>query len=225
MSLSSEMDHLESHVRDMYGRVVYTHKTHEKAADRLVWKQSWIKRLQLWLSAAVTAGLVGALLDAKWAGCIAVIISFILTILNAQVKGPELADELQSFIESCQRFWRLKEDLLSLLSDIGSGLSVEQVRSRRDELVARFAQASELAPRSAVLPKAFQDARKALRLGQEHTFSQDEIDAFLPITLRKGTPDREIGAKSGRAPDALAAPNSTSAKDSAEKMGDSDDHF
>src|SRR5687767_519983 len=52
---------LEGQLRECYGRVVYSHKTHEKCADILLARLGRIKFWQIVLSAITTAGFVGAM--------------------------------------------------------------------------------------------------------------------------------------------------------------------
>ncbi|HFN4795688.1 TPA: hypothetical protein ACHF5Y_005766, partial [Pseudomonas aeruginosa] len=54
---------LEGQLRECYGRVVYSHKTHEKCADILFERHKQIKLCQIILSALVTGGLIAALFD------------------------------------------------------------------------------------------------------------------------------------------------------------------
>ena len=51
-------DVIEGHVRECYGRVVYSHKTHEKCADILLSHLSKIKLWQIALSSITTAGFI-----------------------------------------------------------------------------------------------------------------------------------------------------------------------
>ncbi|HBQ6722884.1 TPA: hypothetical protein L8N91_001230, partial [Klebsiella pneumoniae] len=57
---------LEGQLRECYGRVVYTHKTHEKCADILQNKLSCMKNLQLVLLAITTGSFITTVVgDAK----------------------------------------------------------------------------------------------------------------------------------------------------------------
>ena len=49
---------LESQIREIYGRVIYTHKTHEKCADVLKTRHDWIKFAEIALSAATTTSVL-----------------------------------------------------------------------------------------------------------------------------------------------------------------------
>lgn len=50
---------LEDQVRECYGRVVYTHKTHEQMADLCTAKLGRFKVAQIAINALTSAGLVG----------------------------------------------------------------------------------------------------------------------------------------------------------------------
>ena len=56
---------LEGQLRECYGRVVYSHKTHEKCADILLERQACIKLAQIIISAIVTGGIVSTFFGTK----------------------------------------------------------------------------------------------------------------------------------------------------------------
>src|SRR5713226_7129168 len=69
---------LEGQLRESYGRVVYSHKTHEKCADILLTRWGRIKFLQIALSALTTAGFVGTVFGA---GPIGALMGLIVSVL------------------------------------------------------------------------------------------------------------------------------------------------
>ena len=74
---------LEGQLRECFGRVVYSHKTHEKCADILLSQLSQIKLWQIILSAVTTGGCIAILFGAGKAGLlISVIVSMSLLALN-----------------------------------------------------------------------------------------------------------------------------------------------
>jgi hypothetical protein len=78
-----------------------------------------------------------------------------------------------------------------LLADIkNAALSGRETRDSRDSLARELEQAYVHAPRTG--SKAYQRARKALKMEEEFTFSAEEVDPFLPGELRIGA-----GKKSG----------------------------
>jgi hypothetical protein len=73
---------------------------------------------------------------------------------------------------------------MSLLSDLHDGhVDDTAARAKRDELQARLVTIYESAPRTS--SKAYDDASEGLKNREELTFSDAEIDAFLPKVLRR----------------------------------------
>src|SRR5205814_1639799 len=61
--LNDERYAFESQVRECFGRCAYTHKTHEKMAERCATQLRVVKWLQIILSALTTGGAVGVIFD------------------------------------------------------------------------------------------------------------------------------------------------------------------
>lgn len=174
---------LEAQIRECFGRVVYSHKCQEKCADIALRINSNIKLLQIILSAITTAGLFVVVFgESKIAAIFATIVSTILLALNAYTKNFDLAGIAEKHKEAASELWNIRESYLSLLTDF-LGLSVEDITKKRDELQQALANIYKGAPRTN--SKAYQEARKALKVNEELTFSDAEIDAFLPKALRK----------------------------------------
>ena len=57
-SLHEQQELLEAQIRECFGRVTYSHKTHEKCADILLSSNACIKLWQMILSGQVTADVV-----------------------------------------------------------------------------------------------------------------------------------------------------------------------
>jgi hypothetical protein len=68
-------DILEGQLRECYGRVVYSHKTHETCADILLDSLAKIKRWQIILSAIASTGFVAAIFGSGTIGGIAGLIA------------------------------------------------------------------------------------------------------------------------------------------------------
>ena len=49
--MSTNNETLEGQIREIYGRVAYTQKTHEKMADHVLGKYKWIKSIEIACSA------------------------------------------------------------------------------------------------------------------------------------------------------------------------------
>lgn len=177
---------LEAQARECYGRVVYSHKTHEKCADILLARLSSIKVWQIVLSSITTAGFLAATFGAGPAGAtIGVFVSTALLVLNAYTKNYDLGALAQQHRQAAADLWLVREKYLALITDLRIGVeSLEKVSARRDTLLKQLHSVYSGAPSTTFA--AYRKAQKALQEQEEMTFSNEEIDALLPIELRKG---------------------------------------
>ena len=177
---------LEGQLRECYGRVVYTHKTHEKCADILLSLHKRIKFWQIALSALVTGGIASTLCD-DWkivATVVTAVLSTILLALSSYTKDYDLGEIAQKHRQAAADIWLIREKYLSLLTDLRAGvLSVEEIRKERDALLADLHATYKGAPSTDY--KAYKKAQKALKELEDMTFSDREIDAFLPKELKR----------------------------------------
>lgn len=191
MEQVSPADHheaLEAQIRECFGRVVYATKTHEKCADRLMAKMGMIKFWQITISALTTGGLITAILSSPETRDIATVIaaglSTILLALNSYTKGSDPGQLAEKHKEVASKLWDIRESYLSLLTDLNDKqIDAELARKRRDELQKSLLAIYETAPRTNA--KAYQAASDGLKNREELTFSQSEINAFVPDPLKR----------------------------------------
>lgn len=177
---------LEGQLRECFGRVVYTHKTHEKAADILLTRLSRIKILQIVLSAVTTGGFIAAIFDASnVATILGVVVSTTLLVLNAYTKDYDLGELAQKHRQAGADLWIIREKYLSLITDLRMGeRPVEELQKERDKLLEKLHSVYSGAPSTNY--QAYKKAQEALKHLEDMTFSDAEIDAFLPKALKKG---------------------------------------
>lgn len=182
---------LITQLRESYGRIIYTHKTHEKMADVYHCAERWLRNSQLFLSVIVTSGIIATVgtelsgKDAMWLKLTSAAVSFLLVLLTTYMRNSNLAQLVQKHKEVAADIWLLRERYFCLLSDYEGGLATEQeVLRRREKLNDELSIIYKNAPRTTSV--AYETARKALKLNEEMTFSDAEIDAFLPMGMRKG---------------------------------------
>lgn len=177
---------LESQLRECYGRVVYSHKTHEKCADILLSRHRRIKFWQIALSAIVTGGIASTLYE-DWkvvTTVVTTVLSTILLALNAYTKDYDLGEIAQRHRHSAAGIWLIREKYLSLLADLrAEAVPLEDIRNNRDELLEELHATYKGAPSTDY--KAYQKAQKALKELEDTTFSDEEIDAFIPKELKR----------------------------------------
>lgn len=176
---------LEGQLRECYGRVVYSHKTHEKCSDILLSRLSTIKLWQIILSALTTGGFISTFLGAGEIGAgIGVVISTMLLILNAYTKNYDLGELAQKHKQAANEIWFLREKYLSLLTDLAMGEKpIEQLKIERDALLENLHSVYSGSPSTTF--EAYKKAQDALQTKKDLTFSDEEIDAFLPKELKR----------------------------------------
>lgn len=181
---TDEYNVIESQIRECYGRVAYSHKTHEKCADIYHGRLRILKLTQIVLSAITTGGIIITLFgDDTTSTVIAAITSVILLAINTYTKEYDLGELAQKHTSAASDLWNMRESYMSLLTDIVSNTSsVDKIRETRDKLQDNLKSIYEAAPRT--LPNAYADAQSALKINEELTFSDNEIDTMLPNTLR-----------------------------------------
>lgn len=177
---------LEGQLRECFGRVVYSHKTHEKCADILIARLSRIKLWQILLSAITTGGFIAAVFGAGKIGALAgVLVSTVLLALNSYTKNYDLGELSQKHKRAAADLWIIRERYLSLISDLRMKVTpIESLQKRRDALLEELHSVYSGAPTTT--HKAYQKAQQALQQLEDMTFSDAEIDAFLPKELKKG---------------------------------------
>lgn len=177
---------LEGQLRELYGRVVYTHKTHEKCADILLARQSLIRVSQIVLSAIATAGFIGIVFGVgTLAAILGAVVSVILLGLNSYTKDYDLGALAQKHRQAASDIWLIREKFLSLLVDLAMGEKpIEELQSQRDQLVDQLHTIYRGVP--STTDRAYRKAQAALQRSEDMTFTDAEIDAFLPNELKRG---------------------------------------
>ena len=122
------------------------------------------------------AGDVGAL--------VSVLVSTLLLALNAYTKDYDLGELSQKHRQAGADLWIIREKYLSLITDLRMGRKpVERAQVERDNLLKELHATYSGAP--STTHQAYGRAQKALKQLEDMTFSDEEIDAFLPKELKK----------------------------------------
>jgi hypothetical protein len=176
---------LESQLRENYGKVVYSHKTQEKCADILTIRNDRIKNFQIILSALITTGLLVRVFNGQdWALLISTVLSAVQFGLTSFLKEYNLGETIQKHTTAALELLDIREKYLSLLTDVKAKIiSSSEIIIKREELQDGLSKTYKGSPRT--FSKAYESAQKALQKDEELTFSDEEIDNFLPKPLRK----------------------------------------
>lgn len=180
---------LLAQVREAYGRVVYTHKTHEKQADKYFSshrrQQQILVGLTVLSSGVFLASLLRLVLDETWAAVATSFVALLVSAINLGTKTFRYGEDAQKHRDVAAKAWNLRESYLSLIVDIQSGvLDLADARDRRDHLQHQAYEIYSDAPRTS--STAYQAAQAGLKDNEELTFTSQEIDHLLPESLRLG---------------------------------------
>lgn len=184
-NLIREREIIEAQLRENYGKIVYSHKTQEKCADILSNQNKWIKNSQILLSGLITTGLLVRIFKGNdYALIVSTILSALQFGLTSFLKEYNLGETIQKHSTAALELFDIREKYLSLITDLNANLiTVKDVIEKRDELHEELSKTYKGSPRT--FSKAYSSAQKALQINDELTFSDDEINNFLPKILRK----------------------------------------
>ncbi len=143
--------YLLAQMREAFGRVVYSHKTHEKQADICFTEHRWQQGVLIVLTAissgtflAAVVGLLGsAVLTSLATSSIALLVSW----MSLGTKTFKFEEESEAHRGIDSRLWDIRESYISLITDVMSGtVSNAEGRERRDELQQAVRDASPTRP-------------------------------------------------------------------------------
>lgn len=179
--------YLLSQVREAFGRVVYSHKVHEKQADicfiKYRWQQGTLIALTAISSGTFLATAVDMLNNKALTSLATSSIALLVTWMSLGAKAFKFAEESETHRATASQLWDIRESYISLIADMMSdNISDTDARILRDELQDAACKAYAAAPRTT--SRAYKRARRRLKDNEELTFTPREIDLFLPATLR-----------------------------------------
>lgn len=179
---------LEDQIRECYGRIIYTHKTHLKNADICEGTLRKFKIFQI-VIAVVTASssLLSLFFPPIWIKATTAVGALLTLVVSGYMKGFDPGGTAQKHHDTASRLWPVRESYLSLLTDLRMGtISPTDAIKKRDELQEKLAALYRSAPQTS--PEAYALAQTGLKDNEEYTFSDAEVDQFLPESLRKTAP-------------------------------------
>jgi hypothetical protein len=177
---------LVDHLRLTFGHVIYTHRAHSRLALR---HSRWSRGLQcgeVVLLLATAAAALGLIQTGQGGFAVSTAITAVIALLLFVVRLVFDFDRSANTHRVCgAHLWQLREQYRALLADLQDGsITLDVARERRDVLMQRLHDVYESAPpfdRS-----AYEAARGALPAQHEGALSDEEVDRFLPESLRKG---------------------------------------
>lgn len=171
-------------VRELYGRVAWTHKTHEK--DREIWSRKvfltrWANVVLIGVTSVMAT--IGTIFNNQAIFTVASILGAISTtfVVYQLSFNPEKTEARHRM--AAKRLLYLRDQYLILIQEVMSKkTSAEQLQNKLESLHRESSIVYEYAPDSS--SKAYTAASDALKTKEEFTFSREEIDMLLPEPLR-----------------------------------------
>lgn len=184
--MTEERVQLLSQIYELFGRVVYSHKTHEKQIDILISHESKWKWAQIISTVLTSTSYVSSIImevGNKYANVVSIILSISAFVISMRFFVFNVNNDIENHKNTANELWDIRESYLSLIVDAkDESIPIEQIKKQRDELQERTKKIYAEEPRTT--PKAYKNAGIALKVNEELTFTKEEINVFLPKELR-----------------------------------------
>ncbi len=177
---------LEDVVRDSYSGVVWSHKIQEKQSDIYAEKFKKMETINIGAASLTSVGIIAMIFtDPLWLKLISAGISFATVYITAYFKSFDLQKLIASHKATANKLIAVRDQYKVLLTEIKlQSDSIENLLLRYNELVKEADSIYLEAPTST--DEAVDRASEALKIKKDNTFSDEEIDSFLPSSLRRG---------------------------------------
>lgn len=169
---NSIIEILESQIKISYTRVIRAHSIQKKCSEILFAKNIQLIWVQVLLATVTGVGLLAILIgDNLYVELITPALALVLLCVS-QNNVKEVA---QKHAVSAHNIWDIRENYLSLLTDIKTGeLTSNEIRLKRDSLQYQLSFVYRGSPR--ILSKAYQDAKSSIVKDDEIVFVSQEIN-------------------------------------------------
>ncbi|MEW2483380.1 SLATT domain-containing protein [Mycobacterium sp. NPDC049093] len=186
--MTAALDVFLADLRDAYGRLVYTHKTHEKMAEMKSWRLGAMKIINIVILALTLSAVIADLLSEEsdpWFSAVKVlsVSSAAIALIYAFVQlSFDPGGDAVRFRDSAKLFLALRDAYGSLIVDGKSGADLDELRVKRDELAKRKSEVEASSPQTT--KRGYKKACQALSGAESVTLTADDITRIFPAELR-----------------------------------------
>jgi hypothetical protein len=171
-----------SQLEEAFGQLLYTYTSNLKQAYIYDCTYKVLKATKIILSSLATVGFIGLISNNEsTAIIIGSFISAILLALNLYFKDSEIIVNATIHIKISDELWVVRESYKSLMTDLPY-ISIEELKNGRDKLIKETDTIYKKSRKTGKL--AYYITQKSLKYKEEQTFSDDEVNTFLPKHLR-----------------------------------------
>lgn len=182
--INNDYQLLLDEVRQNYASVVWTHKIQEKQADIYHEQYAKLETANILAASATSCGIVSTIFcDSIWAKIIAAVLSFITITITTYFKSFDIKEMEKHNKEYANKFLIIRNRLLHIVCDLH--MEKRNIAEINTEYISIMDELNELyvsAP--STTQEAVDRATEALNVDKEYTYTEEEIDNFLPPALR-----------------------------------------
>lgn len=189
------MNNNYSNILETFGRIVYSHKTHEKAADRLNRRIKNVKLLQVILLSLTSAGVFSSFTDILdpviknhpnfnlFFNLALLVVSLVATGFSVYDLSSSLKDDLEKHKTASIQLLNMREQFQMLITDFKDNILNEvELVERRNFLMEKLIEIYKNSP--STTSTDYKKASEALKNKEEFTFNEGEVEKFLPVKMR-----------------------------------------
>lgn len=177
---------LEDVVRNSYAGVVWSHKIQEKQSDIYTQRFKWLEIGNIVAASITSVGVVSLIFsDPLWLKIASAVVSFVSVFIASYCESFDLRSLSSLHKQSACRLLTIRDKYKILLMKIE--LRSEPFNDLLEEYCGLVKVTDEIykdAPSTS--DQAVKRAGKALNVKKDNSFDDEEVDNYLPKTLRRG---------------------------------------
>ncbi len=176
---------LEDNVRYTYANVVWSHKIQEKQADIFSNRYKVLTTIEIIAVSLTSVGILSIIFtDPVWLRLVAALISVVSLFLCIYLRSFDLQKMISDHKETANKLLSARNKLQVLLLKIR--MEIEEVNNLLEDYECLVNEINDIYKNAPVTTdKAVKMAKDALELKQDDTYTDIEIDQYLPEGLKK----------------------------------------
>ena len=169
-----DKEKIRNQITDAAGNILYTYSAHWIIVNRLKKRYKGIKIIQIILTALSTGGFLASLIAGiPWLSWLGGFTSALALGLNLYMLNFNVSDDIKKHTDAANELWDVREAYKSLLVDFDA-LTDEEIRSKRDTLIAEISRINKAYPGTD--EKSFAKVQKEIR---KYAFEDGESERLV----------------------------------------------
>lgn len=184
MEMENKYQLLLDVVRQNFASAVWTHKIQEKQADIYGENYSRLESLNILAASLTSCGIVSTIFcENLVTKIITALLSFVTLSITTYFKSFDIKNMEKQCKDTANRLVVVRNDLLHIIAEIHmKSRSVDEINHDYIQIINTLNKIYVEAP--STTQKAVERTSEALKTNNEYTYTEEEIDNFLPPTLR-----------------------------------------